>query len=452
MAPDMINELIFLDSGLAGKGGHSYKLAKILSDTLPRRNLPYRLFGMRTLDPAIAAETGAIAHFTRALYECADLTPFEQHLQGLAAILRRNFARPSPRSEPKTWKVLNQAFERDLSHLPEDVWRADNLLVLPAVTQNQLSGLIRFLHSRPQTQRPRTVCHLMFPPAWLPWAQVSALGEKYYRDAFALAAGLTGRTLFFTAENEAMQALYCRGFGINAKILPVPFGAPPAESGGRQDGKIRVGFLGDSRCDKGFHLLPQAIELCQRQSPGIEFIVQIHHGGWEEAAVEAGRALRALKGIRLVEGVLTGEEYSAWASQIDVMLLPYDPVTFGLRGSGVFTESVAAGRPVIASKGTFAAASIEKHEAEGEVFAPHTSEELAAAIIRLLPRLPLCQKRAQILARAFAASHSGDAYVDVLLSHAKTASGADPAMSPELQKASRPPSSEPNRPSSSTAP
>ena len=75
-----------------------------------------------------------------------------------------------------------------------------------------------------------------------------------------------------------------------------------------------------------------------------------------------------------------------WTSQIDVMLLPYDPVAFGsARGSGIFTESVASGRPIIASRGTFAGASVEKDEAEGEVFAPHTSEELAAAIVPAYP-------------------------------------------------------------------
>ncbi|MGH6841110.1 MAG: glycosyltransferase, partial [Methylocella sp.] len=131
-------------------------------------------------------------------------------------------------------------------------------------------------------------------------------------------------------------------------------------------------------------------------------------------------ALRALSGVRMVEGVLTSAEYAAWTSQIDVMLLPYDPVTFGLRGSGIFTESVAAGRPIIASRGTFAGTSIEKNEAEGEVFAPHTSEELAAAVGRLVPRLPACRLRAAERAQDFARSHSPCAYLDVLLAHANT--------------------------------
>jgi glycosyltransferase involved in cell wall biosynthesis len=412
-------ELIFLDSGLIGKGGHSYNLAKILCDTLSRRNLQHRFFGMRALEPSIAAEIRAIPHFSRSLYECADLTPFEQHLQRVTAILRRNSAARSPRSEPKTWKVINQAFESDLNSLPQDVWNPDNLIVLPAITQNQIMGLIRFLRTQPHGGFPRIVSHLMFPPTWLPWAEISVFGEQFYHDAFKLGAGLIGRSLFFTAENEAMQALYSRDFGISTKILPLPFGAPELKKEYHQNGKIKLGFLGDSRCDKGFHLLARTIELCQCQELDIEFIVQIQHGGWEQKTVEAERALRALKGVRLVEGILTSEEYDARAREIDVMLLPYDPVTFGLRGSGVFTEAVAAGRPIIASKGTYAGVSIEKQEAEGEVFTPHTSEALAAAIAHLLPRLPACRARAELRALDFVRCHSGDAFVDVLLSHAQ---------------------------------
>ena len=412
-------ELIFIDSGLISKGGHSYNLAKTLGKSLLRRELPYRMFGMRALDPSIAAEIGTIPHFNRSLYECVDLTPLEQRLRGLAAILRRSSVELSPRSEQKTWKLVNQGFEQDLGSLPQDVWNPDNLIVVTAISQNQISGLIRFLRARPPDQLPHVVCQLMFAPTWVPWGQVSQYGEQFYRDAFAMAAPLLDRSLFFTTENDAMRALYSQDFGIHTKILPIPFGAPVRQRA-EKDCKSRLGFFGYSRSDKGFHLLPRAIELCQRHGLDVEFIIQIQHGGWEQQTTDTERALRALRGVHLVEGILPSEEYEAWTEQIDVMLLPYDPVTFGLRGSGIFTESVAAGRPIIASKGTFAGNSVEKNEAEGEVFAPHTSEELAAAIARLMPRLPACKERGAERAEAFARRHSADAYVDVLLEHTKT--------------------------------
>jgi glycosyltransferase involved in cell wall biosynthesis len=411
-------ELILIDSGLVNKAGHSYTLAKSVSGALARRKLRHRIFGLSGLDTSIAAEIGAIPHFSRSLYDGVDFSWGEKRLRSVAAIFRGAPDGRSTLSERRTWKALNETFERDLEALPADIWQPNNLVGVVAITQNQILGLVRFLRARPRDRLPRVVCHLMLPPSYLPWGAVSTYGEKFYRVAFRLAAPLIGRSLFFTVENEAMRILYSKDFGIRTRILPVPFGA----SGPQRaiEGRVRVGFFGDSKCDKGFHLLPKAIAVCQRDGLDAEFIVQIQHGGWEQRTIEAEAALRALKDVRFLDGVLSSEDYAAWTDRADVMLLPYDPVTFAMRGSGIFTESVAAGRPVIASRGTFAGTSVENNQAEGEVFAPHTSEALAAAIARLMPRLPACKARAAERAQDFARGHSPSAYIDVLLAHAKT--------------------------------
>ena len=431
-------ELILIDSGLLNKAGHSYTLAKTVSKALSRRRLRHRIFGLSGLDTSIAAEIGAIPHFSRSLYDGVDLSPDEKRPRSVAAIFRGAPAGASTLSEQRTWTVLNETFERDLRALPLDIWQPDNLIGVVAITQNQILGLVRFLRAMPRDRAPRVVCNLMLPPSYLPWGAVSAHGKKFYRAAFKLAAPLIGRSLFFTVENEAMRTLYRKvigrslfftvenaamrtlyrkDFGVQTRILPVPFGASGPQR--TMEGRVRLGFFGDSRCDKGFHLLPRAIELCQHDGVDAEFAVQIQHNGWEQRTIEAERALRALQGVRFIKGVLSSEDYAAWTGRTDVMLLPYDPVTFGLRGSGIFTESVAGGRPVVASIGTFAGSSVENNQAEGEVFAPHTSEALAAAIARLMPRLPACKARAAARAKDFARGHSPDAYVDVLLAHAK---------------------------------
>jgi glycosyltransferase involved in cell wall biosynthesis len=412
-------ELILIDSGLVNKAGHHYMLDKAVCGALARRKLRYRIFGLIGLDTSIEAEIGAIPHFVRSPYECVRFSPKEKLLRSFAAIFRGAPAGGSPYfSEHQSWKALNEAFEQDLEGLPADVWQEDNLIYVMTITQNQILGLVRFLRARPRDQAPCVVCNLMLPPSWLSWGAISAHGEKYYREAFELAAPLIGRSLFFTAENEAIRTLYRKDFGIQTQILPIPFDA----SGPHRTvkGPVRVGFFGDSRYDKGFHLLPRAIELCQRDGVDAEFIVQIHNSGWTKHTIEAEAALRALQGVRLLEGVLSSEDYVAWINRVDVILLAHDPVIFGMRASGIFTESVTAGRPVIASRGTFAGTSVENNQVEGEVFAPHTSEALAAAIARLMPRLPACKARAAERAQNFARSHSPGAYLDVLLAHAKT--------------------------------
>ncbi len=401
-------EVIFLDNGLIGKGEHSYSLLKQVGKSLACRGLRSRAFGAKAMDRSVAAELGAIPHFNYSLYS-------QQWRSLLSRILRFEWD-PARSSERATWQVLNNSFERDLDALPADVWSAGKLLVLPGLSQNELLGLIRSLLSKPEGRRPRVVCQLMFPPNWTTWARPAKLGERLYRKAFALARPLTGKTLFFTTENPAIGGLYQTKFGIDAKILPVPFGdtQPAAPCGATPS----FGFFGYSKCDKGFHLLPRAIEICRARGVAAGFTIQLQHSGWEPATVAAENALRRINGVRLIEGVLNQDDYILETGRIDAMLLPYDPVLFGVRGSGIFTQSVAAGRPVVASAGTFAAASIASEEAEGEVFSPYDSDAFAAAIMRLAGRLADSHRRAAKLAQAFAQKHSAEAYVDVLLAHA----------------------------------
>ena len=255
----------------------------------------------------------------------------------------------------------------------------------------------------------------MFAPNWTAWGDKAKLGMKHYRKAFALAQPLIDKALFFTAENEAIADLYRRNFHIDTEILPVPFG--DVRSAAPLSPRPTFGFFGYSKCDKGFHLLPRAIELCRAQGLEADFTIQIQHGAWEATTVAAEADLRRIEGVRLIEGVLDEKDYVAETGRIDAMLLPYDPVLFGLRGLGIFTQSVSAGRPIVASAGTFAGVCVEHGEAEGEVFVPFDPQALAAAIIRLAARLEESHIRAAKLAKSFAQKHSADAYVDVLLAH-----------------------------------
>src|SRR2546430_8375367 len=121
-------ELILLDCGLINKAGHSYTFAKTVSEVLARRRLRYRIFGLKGLDTSITAETGAIPHFSRSLYDGVDISTGEKGLRLLEAVFRRTPGGGSTRSEQRNWKALNEAFQRDLEALPGDVLRPDELL------------------------------------------------------------------------------------------------------------------------------------------------------------------------------------------------------------------------------------------------------------------------------------------------------------------------------------
>ena len=98
-------EVIFLDNGLIGKGEHSYSLIKLVGERLTLCGVRYRAFGMKSIDPMIVAEIGALPHFSRSLYENEFPTPKEQRwLRRFALARGRAFDAtvPSERTSAKS--------------------------------------------------------------------------------------------------------------------------------------------------------------------------------------------------------------------------------------------------------------------------------------------------------------------------------------------------------------
>ena len=55
--------------------------------------------------------------------------------------------------------------------------------------------------------------------------------------------------------------------------------------------------------------------------------------------------------IQLIPDVLPRKEYAKWMQKSDIVLLPYDPVSYRRRTSGVFVETVCAGKvPVVTAR------------------------------------------------------------------------------------------------------
>lgn len=407
-------DITLIANGLTHRGEHGYRLIQEVRGALARRTIGCHVYVSRSLDAGIIEESDAIPHFKYSLYDSVGprLPAFlVDPTEGRWKHRGRALSYPA---ELLTWSILNRSFRQDLEALPPDHRAADRLLVITAVCQNQLSGVIEFMRAQAWSTLPCVVCHLMFLPNWTPWEYPAQLGDAYYRNAFQKASPFLGRKLFFTTENDSIAEIYREKYGIKTKILPVPLAV--SRSPCREGKTVCLGFFGYSKTSKGFHLLPEAITLCQNAGLNVEFHIQVQHSQWEKAAIKAERKLRSLPNVHLIDGALPSDNYITETNKVDVVLLPYDPILFGARGSGIFTESVSAGRPIIASDGTRAAESIRIGEAQGEIFAPYNAEELANAIKRLLPRISQLRTSAATRADGFAIKHSGEAYVDVLLS------------------------------------
>jgi len=421
----MNTKVVILDCGLQSRSSHSYALNMAIASRLCQLAIPFRTFGARSVEADVRADTGCEPFFTEGMYGSVRPPRIERGLRKLGSYLV-DITDPQLPSETRTSRVLNARFEADLAALPRSVWERDSIVLFPGLMQHQLLGLARFLASRRDDITARIICQLMFEDSWLPWGACATIGEPTYREAFRIMRARCAN-VYFTVENEFLARKYAEKFGIEVDILPIPLSVPEAER--HRSGTIRIGFLGYAKSERGFHLLPEAIAASTRARGDLEFVVQSNHGNADPRIVRAEAALADHPRIRLLRGQLSRDEYSGVFSTLDVLLLPYDPAHFGMRGSGVFAEAASGGYVVVASKRTWAGHCVERGEAAGETFDPYDAEALATAILSACRDLPRHKAAARARSGAWARRNSPAAYVDKIMSLGRAPLGSNGAAS-----------------------
>lgn len=144
--------------------------------------------------------------------------------------------------------------------------------------------------------------------------------------------------------------------------LPIPHTEPrPAEDPGRSP--LTVSYLGDARSEKGYQHLPHAVRDVWEshvRTGAVRFVIQSNYNlpDGEPATVVARSQLEAAAEpgiLDLITEPMDPDRYAEVLAGSDALLLPYDPVNYYARSSGICVEALARGTPVIAPAGSWIA-------------------------------------------------------------------------------------------------
>ena len=126
-------------------------------------------------------------------------------------------------------------------------------------------------------------------------------------------------------------------------LVPLPVNPDP----------IVCWWPGSPREEKGWSDIKQLAQVPWTESPKLELV-----------AADASALVGTHQGVkvRLIGDRLSREEYAAWLNRAQVILLPYDPVAYQERTSGIFTEAIIAGRIPVVSAGTWMAAELNRYD------------------------------------------------------------------------------------------
>lgn len=388
----MRRRISILDPGLFSTGSHNFNYSLALCKELRARSCDVELYAFRDADPRVIAATGAIPHFTHLLWNRIDTnTPFDEELN---------------------WRVLNDAFEADLSALGGAIAGADRVLVLPNILQHQIAGFARWYRALPDDQKPYVLLNLMFYPRWTAWADQAVRGAEFYLRAIEDIRPWLGARINLCAENRDIANYYAKLVRAPVDVTPIPT-EPPARLQRPDGAPVRIGFLGYAKNEKGFFLLPNALRHAFNRRRDFRALVQIHHHGAEPETVAADRALSQMDGVDIVRGNVGTAHYQALFASCDVVLLPYDPFHYSTRGSGVLSEAIACAKPVVGTENTWAAQAIRHGECAG-IACEFDSHALGTAVLEALDTLPALTPRSKEISQRWLSAQSTEAYCDTI--------------------------------------
>jgi glycosyltransferase involved in cell wall biosynthesis len=231
--------------------------------------------------------------------------------------------------------------------------------------------------------------------------------------------GFINRKVFLYAENELLAKSLTSVWGVDVGTLDIPMKkiALKAATRAAEDDIFRVVYLGAAREEKGFHLIPDVIEVVLNKigmTQPIEFIIQCSPQivGYTKKIEEVIERLKRFSSekVRLIQQQQSEDDYYSVLESADVVLCCYQQKNYQVRGSGIATEAVAYGKTLITTPGTY-----PEWLAGDAGFSACESNDIAAAIISIRNQREECRLKAIQRAEWFSERTRPDEYMNKLL-------------------------------------
>ncbi|MGL5032569.1 MAG: glycosyltransferase, partial [Microcystaceae cyanobacterium] len=221
----------------------------------------------------------------------------------------------------------------------------------------------------------------------------------------------------FYTDTEDLVRKYNALSPVQVSQVPIPFRQEKLKLEQTPKDFIHLVYLGDARSEKGYQHLPQLVSgLWQDylRTEKVKFTIQSNYNvqGGEAQILEAKLNLcqYPTSKIKLIEAPMSPDHYYQLLASADIVILPYNPQNYQ-RTSGVLTESLAAGKPVVVPKNSWLAQQVD--ETRASIY--ENPQDLTQDVIRLLEDLPRFSQNAQEFSVNWRSRQSPDYFLECLL-------------------------------------
>ena len=292
---------------------------------------------------------------------------------------------------------------------PADVRRED-IIFAEMLAPRNLAGWLRWLKSFPKRREPTLVLHLGYA------------AERFGADpglpqllGSLKRSGKLSRARFVT-DSDMLREKYQAILQQPVTLLPLVVSRRTSECYKPPGTPPHFACLGNARQEKGFAEILAAIDILNADGPPphARFTLQSSDPDAPSAAARASFRSATAKFVSLITRPLDDDSYLQLLKDADVLLLPYHADIYRDRTSGVFSEAMTAGKPVITTEGSFLGLEVGR-EGTGWLVRDRDPGSVAQAIRRAISELePVAARCAELMPRYKPMFHP-DIFVSQLL-------------------------------------
>jgi glycosyltransferase involved in cell wall biosynthesis len=410
--------LILVDNNLCDRVGHHFNYALALRQQCATQGVSFLALVKRGAREDVVKALGAVDVFSVGIHEPSPANPYPPEWGGLRSSY--DFLQGGDNFSQELYAGLEQRA------------RPGDVVFLPNATPRQLMGLALLLARWPACRELRYVVmlrysnfHAIGPTTDRKVHHDKEVAAKYQLTIERLMNLDRQGSIRLATDSHELASEYGAITRHPVEVLPIPHTAEAASPVLPQDipaksvGRVRLVFLGDARDEKGFELLPGLLRSCVTNPAlaKVEFVVQAFVSSqYHLRMMVVIRELEQLQrpNVTLIKKSLSAESYQALLASADVVLVPYDAVTYRARTSGPFVEAICANKPVVVPGDSWMSRQLAD-SAAGVPFVSGKADDLARAVLALLLNLPAHTAAASKLGQEFRLYHNPASFVQGLM-------------------------------------
>ena len=410
--------LLLVDNNLLNRVGHHYNYALSLRNHCREAGVGFCALVKRKAESDVLDELDGSPVFHRGIHDTSEENPYPQEWGGLRA----------------TYDFLgsNDQFARDLEAGIRGRASTGDVIFLPNATPRQILGVALLLKKSPIYRLLRFVLMLRYSVN-LASGPINArknnldkeTAEQYAFSLEKLMSTAPAGSVRLTTDSQELAKEYRALAKRPVEVLPIPhtsnegLGAPTAGVPTKNKSKLRIVFLGDARDEKGFELLPAVAKACS-QEPWLSRVELVFHAYVSSHYhLKMGMVIEEMsktkaRNLQLVTSSLGAEAYHYLLASADLVLLPYDALTYRSRTSGPFVEAICSGKPVVVPAQSWMSTQLGNSGA-GKTFVSGNATDLVNAVLAVLQDPARYAKAAEEFGRTFREYHNPANFVRELL-------------------------------------